>query len=62
MLRGEAHVLRRMLDAPAPGKRRRRRQHTGWKDSCKIGVEPIDGKCAWGGGGALDGTKWKNDI
>ena len=31
----EGHVLRRMLDVPVPGKRRRGRQKTRWKDSCK---------------------------
>ena len=33
--REEGHVLRRKLDAPMPGKRRRGRQKTRWKDSCK---------------------------
>ena len=33
--REEGHVLRRMLDAPVPGKRRRGRQKSRWKDSCK---------------------------
>ena len=33
--RDEVHVLRRMLDAPVPGKRRRGRQKTRWKDMCK---------------------------
>ena len=35
MRRDEGHVLRRMLDAPVPGKRRRGRQKTRWNDSCK---------------------------
>ena len=34
--RDEGHELRRMLEAPVPGKRRRGRQKTRWKDSCKI--------------------------
>ena len=49
------HVLR-MLDAPVPGKRRRGRQTTRWKDSCKgdresVGLKEED---------VLDRTKWKN--
>ena len=45
-----------MLDAPVPGKRRRERQKTRRKDSCKrdtVGLKEED---------ALDRTKWKNDI
>ena len=37
--RDEEHVLRRMLDAP--GKRRRGRQKTRWKDSCKRDLESV---------------------
>ena len=33
--RDEGHVLRRMLDAPVPRKRRRGRKKTSWKDLCK---------------------------
>ena len=33
--REEGHVLRRMLDAPAPGKKHRGRQKTRRKDACK---------------------------
>ena len=56
--REEGHVLRRMLDAPVPGKRRRGRQTTRWKDSCKrdresVGLKEED---------VLDRTKCKNVI
>ena len=44
--REEGHVLRRMLDAPVPGKRWRGRQTTRWKDSCKR-----YGKCGVKSGG-----------
>ena len=37
----EGHVLRRMLAAPAPEKRRRGRQKTRWKDSCKSDMESV---------------------
>ena len=47
-----------MLDAPIPGKRRRGRQKTGWKDSCKRVVESVGLKEE----DVLDRTKWKNDI
>ena len=40
--RDEGHVLRRMLDAPVPGKRRRGRQKTRWKDSF---IRHNNGKC-----------------
>ena len=54
--REEGHVLRRMLDAPVPGKRRRGRQTAGWKDSCRrdtesVGLMEED---------VLERTKWKN--
>ena len=54
--REEGHVLRRMLDAPVPGKRRRGRQTT--KDG-KTRVKEI-----WKvyKEDALDRTKWKNDA
>ena len=32
-------MLRRMVDAPVPGNRRRRRQKTRWKDSCERDME-----------------------
>ena len=35
------HMLRRMLDAPVPGKRRRGRQRARWKDSCKRDRESV---------------------
>ena len=54
----ERHALRRMLDAPVPGKRRRGRQKTSWKDSCKRDVESVRLKEEY----VLDRTKWKNDI
>ena len=34
--RDEGHALRRMLDAPVPGKRRGGRQKTGSKDILKV--------------------------
>ena len=34
-------MLRRKLDAPVPGKRRRGRQKTRWKDSCKRDTESM---------------------
>ena len=39
--RDEGNVLRRMVDAPGPGKRRRGRQKTRWKDSCKRDKESV---------------------
>ena len=56
--RDEGHVLRRMLDVPVAGKRRRGRPKTRWKDSCKrdmvsVGLKEED---------VLDRTMWKNDI
>ena len=45
--REERHVLRRMLDAPVSGKKRRGRQKTRWKDSCKGDMEKFGVK---GGG------------
>ena len=56
--RDEGPVLRRMLDAPVPGKRRRGRQETRWKDSCKRYMESVWLKME----DALDRTKRKNDI
>ena len=58
MRRDERHVLRRMLDAPVPGKRLRGRQATRRKDSCKrymgsVGLKEED---------AMARTKWKNDM
>ena len=40
--RDEWHVLRRMVDAPVPGKRRRGRQETRWKDSRKRDMESVE--------------------
>ncbi len=39
--RHEGHMLRIILDAPVPGKRRRGRQKTRWKDSCKRDTESV---------------------
>ena len=39
--RAESQVLRRMLDARVPGKRRRGRQKTMWKDLCKRHTESV---------------------
>ena len=55
MVRTKSQILRRMLDAPVPGKRRRGRQKTRWKDSCKrdmgsVGLKEED---------VLDRAKWK---
>ena len=55
--RDEGHVLRRMLASPVPGKRRRGRQKTRWKDSCKR-----YGKCVFKGGVRTGHDKWSNDI
>ena len=44
-------MLRRMVDAPVPGKRRRGRQKTRWKELCKS-----DGKLKVND--LLDRTKW----
>ena len=57
MLR-EGHMPRIMLHAPVPAKRRRGRQTTGWKDSCKRDMESAGLKKE----DALDRTKWKNYI
>ena len=49
--REEGHVLRRMLDAPVPGKRRRGRQKTGektWVKDISVGLKED----------APDRTKW----
>ena len=35
-------MRRRMLDAPVPGKRRRGRQKTRWKDLCKRDMESVE--------------------
>ena len=51
-------MLRRMLDATVPGERRRGRQKTRWKDSCKRYMESVWLKEE----DVLDRTKWKNDI
>ena len=57
-VRGGEEVLRRMLDAPVPGKRRGGRQTTRWKDLCKRYMESAGLKEE----DVLDRTKWKNDI
>ena len=51
-------VIRRMIDAPLPGKRRRGRHKTRWKDSCKIDMESGGLKVEDG----LDRTKWKRKM
>ena len=56
--REEEHVLRRMLDTPVPGKRRRGRPNTRWKDSCKRDMENVGLKEE----DVLDRIMWKNDI
>ena len=56
--RDEGHMLRRMLDAPVPGKRARGRHNTRWKDSCKRDMESVGLK----EDDELDRAKWKNDI
>ena len=57
--RDKGHVLRRMLDAPVPGKRRRGRQKTRWKDSCKRDRESVWLKKEED---VLNRTKWKDYI
>ena len=47
-----------MSDAPIPGKRRRVKQKTRWKDSYKRDMETVGLKEE----DVLDRTKWKNDI
>ena len=54
----ERHVLRRVLDGPQPGKGRRGRHNTMWKDSCKRDMESVGLKVE----DLLNRTKWKNDI
>ena len=49
----DGHMLRRMLDAPVPGKRQRGRRKTRWKDSCKRYMESTGLKV----GGVFDRTK-----
>ena len=56
--RDEWHVLRRMLDAPVPGTRRRVRQKTRLKDSCKIYMENVGLKKK----DTMGRGKWKNDV
>ena len=51
-------MLRRMSDAPLPGKRRRGRQKTRWKDSHKRDMENVGLKVE----DVLDRTKGKRDI
>ena len=41
--RGKGHVLSRILNAPVPGKRRRGKQNTRRKDSCKRHMERVKG-------------------
>ena len=47
-----------MVDAALPGKRRRGRQKTTWKEACKRDMESVGLKEE----DAQDRTKWKNDI
>ena len=54
----EGHTLRWMLDAPVPGKRRRGRHKTRWKDSRKRYMESEWLKYE----DAIDRTRWKNYI
>ena len=54
----KGHVLRRMLDAPVPGKIRKGCQKTRWKDSCKRDKESVGLKEE----DAVNRTKWKNDC
>ena len=51
-------MLRRMLDAPVPGKRWKGRQKTRWKDSGERNRESVGLKEE----DVLDRTKWKNNI
>ena len=51
-------LLRRMLDAPVPGKKRRGRHKTRWKDLCKRDMENVGLK----EDDALDRATSKNDI
>ena len=51
-------MLRRMLDAPVPGKRQRVRQTARWKDLCKGDMESVGLKEE----DARERTKWKNHI
>ena len=51
-------MLRRMSDAPVPGKRLRGRQKTRWNGSCKRHMESVGLKEE----DAFDRTKWTNDI
>ena len=53
-------MLRTILDAPEPGKGRRVRQKTKWKDSCKRDMESVGLNVRKQG--LLGRTKWKNDI
>ena len=48
------HVLRRKVDAPVPGNRRR--QQIRWKESCKVNMESVGLKHA----GFICGTKWNS--
>ena len=54
----DVHMLRRMVDAPVPGKRPRGRQKTRWKDLCKRGMDTVGLK--WKD--ILDRITWKRDI
>ena len=48
-------MLRKMVDAPVPGKRPRGRQHTRWKYYCNRDKESAGLKV----GDPLDNTQWK---
>ena len=56
--RDEGHVLRRMLDAPVPGKKWRGRQKITWKTFCKIYLKSV----VLTVDDVLDRTPWKRDI
>ena len=64
--RDEEHVVRRVLDAPVPGKRWRGRHiRPGGKTRVYTILLKRCVKCVVNGGGctaALDRTNWKNDI
>ena len=56
--RYEGHMLRRMLDAPLPGKRRRGRQKSRWKVSCNRYMEYAGLRVE----DVLDRITWKREI
>ena len=42
MLMKEEHVVRRVLEAEIPGKRRRGRPNRRWKDACRRDIEIVE--------------------